>query len=132
VHLSRQRKLDPAEHMVDRAAHLARLFPAAFVVMGHTHVPAAVPAGTATYINVGSWAEEAPDEHAPTAEPLAPAYRAARTHLVIHVQDDRPEARFCTWAESGPVELTNAECAALPRDLRPGARPFGAPALPVG
>jgi UDP-2,3-diacylglucosamine pyrophosphatase LpxH len=95
VYFSRKRTIDPAEHMVDRAAHLAKLFPAAFVVMGHTHVPAAVSAGDATYINVGSWAEEAD-------EPTEPAYRAARTHLVIHVRNERAEAEFCTWEDSGP------------------------------
>ena len=92
VYFSRQRTIDPAEQMVERAAHLAKLFPAAFVVMGHTHVPVAVPAGDATYINVGSWAEE--EE--------TPAYRAARTHLVIHVRNERPEAQFCTWEDDGP------------------------------
>lgn len=95
VYFSRQRTVDPTEHLVDRATQLAKLFPAAFVVMGHTHVPAAVPAGAATYINVGSWAEEA-------EEPSAPAYRAARTHLVIHVRNQRAEAEFCTWEDSGP------------------------------
>jgi len=95
VYFSRKRAIDPAEHMVDRAAQLAKLFPAAFVVMGHTHVPAAVPAGDATYINVGSWAEE-------VDEPEMPTYRAARTHLVIHVRNERAEAQFCTWEDSGP------------------------------
>lgn len=103
VYFSRQRKLDPAEHLVDRAAHLAKLFPAAFVVMGHTHVPAAVPAGSATYINVGSWAEEAEDTPAESPDAAAaPAYRAARTHLVIHVRNERAEAHFCTWEDTGP------------------------------
>jgi len=67
-----------------------------------------VPAGNATtYINVGSWAEEI-DENAPVPSPNAtppvidPAYRAARTHLVIHVRDDRAEAHFCTWEDTGP------------------------------
>jgi hypothetical protein len=106
VYFSRQRTIDPAEHMIDRAAHLAKLFPAAFVVMGHTHVPAAVPAGTATYINVGSWAEEAPDAADPANEGGVSAYRAARTHLVIHVRNERPEARFCAWVDTGPEELT--------------------------
>jgi UDP-2,3-diacylglucosamine pyrophosphatase LpxH len=104
VYFSRQRTIDPGEHMVDRAAHLAKLFPAAFVVMGHTHVPAAVPAGAATYINVGSWAEEAdegdPADGAAQAKPHA--YRAARTHLVIHVRNERAEAEFCTWEDTGP------------------------------
>ncbi len=110
VYFSRQRNVDASENMVDRAAHLAKLFPAAFVVMGHTHIPVSVPAGDATtYINVGSWAEEI-DENAPVlpddAPPrvIDPAYRAARTHLVIHVRDDRAEAHFCTWEGTGPVE----------------------------
>lgn len=94
--LATQRTVDPAEHMIERAGHLARLFPAAFVVMGHTHVPLKVPAGEATYVNVGSWAEEAAEADAATV------YRAARTHLVIHVRDDKPEAHFCTWRDGGP------------------------------
>ena len=108
VYFSRQRSVDASENMVERAAHLAKLFPAAFVVMGHTHIPVSVPAGDATYINVGSWAEEI-DENAPVVvaenEPAAvidPAYRAARTHLVIHVRNDRAEAHFCTWEDTGP------------------------------
>jgi UDP-2,3-diacylglucosamine pyrophosphatase LpxH len=104
VYLSRQRHVDASENMVDRAAHLAKLFPAAFVVMGHTHIPVSVPAGDATYINVGSWDEEM-DEDASTVvtePPTVPAYRAARTHLVIHVRNDRAEAHFCTWEDTGP------------------------------
>ncbi len=108
VYFSRQRNVDASENMVDRAAHLAKLFPAAFVVMGHTHIPVSVPAGDATYINVGSWAEEVNENASPVAAAGAPpavidpAYRAARTHLVIHVRNDRAEAHFCTWEDSGP------------------------------
>jgi hypothetical protein len=92
-HLSSQRKLEPDDLLVDRAAHLAKLFPAAFVVMGHTHVPqrVAVGDGTSTYINVGSWAEEEED-------PLTSgSYRAARTHLVIRTDDSGPVAEFLAW-----------------------------------
>jgi UDP-2,3-diacylglucosamine pyrophosphatase LpxH len=89
--LSQARTVDPAEVMRERAAHLARLFPAAFVVMGHTHVPTSAPAGEATYVNLGSWVEE--DGH---------AYRAARTHLVIEMGEGGPEARFCSWGPDGP------------------------------
>jgi UDP-2,3-diacylglucosamine pyrophosphatase LpxH len=112
-YFSRQRVLDPTDHLADRATQLSKLFPAAFVVMGHTHIPAAVPAGTATYINVGSWAEEAEDEppsaeakddgaEARGAQSASSAYRAARTHLVIHVRNERAEAHFCTWEDTGP------------------------------
>lgn len=93
-------KLDNDETLVERAGHLARLFPAAFVVMGHTHTPAIVPvAEGATYVNVGSWHE---------AEPEGldqPTFRAARTHLVIHPDPSgaqRPTAHFMAWGADGP------------------------------
>jgi UDP-2,3-diacylglucosamine pyrophosphatase LpxH len=91
-HLSAQRSIDPAELLVAKATQLSKLFPAAFVVMGHTHTPVHVPAGDATYINVGSWAEE---EDAGPSEGQAP--RAPRTHLVIHMREARPEARLLRW-----------------------------------
>lgn len=93
-HLVKQRQLDPAEVLVDRASQLARLFPAAFVVMGHTHIPANVPVneGAATYINVGSWSEQEPEPDVALA-----AYRAARTHLVIHKGASGPVAELLTW-----------------------------------
>ncbi|HVJ89826.1 MAG TPA: hypothetical protein VM580_08470, partial [Labilithrix sp.] len=101
--LSRLRVVDPAATMLERAAHLARLFPAAFVVMGHTHVPMRAPAGEATYVNVGSWAEEVPEEDLPTSLRDEPTpYRAARTHLVIHVHDHHTEALLCAWRDTGP------------------------------
>jgi hypothetical protein len=105
IYFSRRRTVDPADAMVERAAHLAKLF------------PAAVAAGAATYINVGSWAEDADDppasddgagEGGPSAAGWQPAlaYRAARTHLVIHVRHERgvsrAEAHFCTWEDEGP------------------------------
>ena len=89
-------KLDNDAILVERAGHLARLFPAAFVVMGHTHTPAMVPVaqGRATYVNVGSWHEgEATSEH---------SFRAARTHLVIHPNDGSPSAEFLAWSPEGP------------------------------
>lgn len=91
--LTAQRSVDPAQTMVDRAAQLARIFPAAFVVMGHTHTPVSLPAGAATYVNLGAWAED--------EEPHA-SYRAPRTHLVIHVEDAGAEAQFYAWDETGP------------------------------
>jgi hypothetical protein len=89
-------KLDNNAVLVERAGHLARLFPAAFVVMGHTHTPAVVSVaeGAATYVNVGSWHEgEATD---------ATTYRAARTHLVIHPAESGPHAEFLAWGAEGP------------------------------
>jgi UDP-2,3-diacylglucosamine pyrophosphatase LpxH len=98
-HLTKQRKLEPDALLIDRAQHLAKLFPAAFVVMGHTHVPERVDVndGSATYINVGSWAEEEPDEQE------THAYRAARTHLVIRTGDTGPKAELLAWdSAAGP------------------------------
>jgi UDP-2,3-diacylglucosamine pyrophosphatase LpxH len=102
-YLSMQRQLDPAEEMAARAGTLARLLPAAFVVMGHTHIPVQQPVhdGAATYINLGSWAEE---------EELDPkhgreAYRAARTHLVIELDPanaDAPRAELRAWQGEAP------------------------------
>jgi UDP-2,3-diacylglucosamine pyrophosphatase LpxH len=98
--LATQRTANPEARMIERAGHLAKLFPAAFVVMGHTHTPAriAINEGRATYINVGSWAEEEDDE----SEPAEKNYRAARTHLVIHSSDQGPVAEFLTWDVGGP------------------------------
>ncbi|WP_146646287.1 hypothetical protein [Labilithrix luteola] len=93
-YLASQRVIDPADVLVERATQLARLFPAAFVVMGHTHVPVAVPAGQATYVNVGSWAED--DES---------SLPAARTHLVIRVGEDGAEAQFCSWDSGAPKPM---------------------------
>jgi UDP-2,3-diacylglucosamine pyrophosphatase LpxH len=97
-HLSSRRTVDPAEQLVMKASQLAKLFPAAFVVMGHTHTPVHTPAGDATYINLGSWAEDEPETE-------ANAQRATRTHLVIHVRESRPEAGLYTWESgTGPRE----------------------------
>jgi UDP-2,3-diacylglucosamine pyrophosphatase LpxH len=92
--LSQTRAVDPGAQMAERATQLAKLFPAAFVVMGHTHAPRTERAGQATYINVGSWAEQEKDE-----------LRAARTHLVIDVTPAGPEAMFCAWEPTGPRRL---------------------------
>ncbi len=92
-YLARHRQLDPAEQMAERASQLARLLPAAFVVMGHTHTPIEKPVadGAATYINLGAWAEEQPEEGS-----------ATRTHLVITLLDGKPVAELRTWAAEGP------------------------------
>jgi UDP-2,3-diacylglucosamine pyrophosphatase LpxH len=72
-----RRELDAGRRMERRAADVARLFPAPFVVMGHTHVPKRIPlAHGAVYINTGTWAEEA-DPHGLVTPP------APRTHLVV-------------------------------------------------
>lgn len=100
-YLGSKRKIDPADELVERAGRLAKLFPAAFVVMGHTHIPVKVAVnegqieGQATYINLGSWAEE--------EEALVPDAQAARTHLVIHPGESGAVAEFLKWdSTAGP------------------------------
>lgn len=85
--------VDPAATIRDRAQHIARLFPASFVVMGHTHVPTTERVGQSIYVNLGSWAEEEPDAN----EDPDKAYRAARTHLVVHDHGGRHEAQLYEW-----------------------------------
>ncbi len=101
-HLSRQRQVDPAEQLQVRAGQLASLLPVAFVVMGHTHAPVVAPAGPATYVNLGSWAEEAEDDEDGNRDRVS-SYQAPRTHLVIHVKDGRPEAVLCAWSSEDGV-----------------------------
>lgn len=98
-YLTNLRKVDPDELLVERAAHLSKLFPAAFVVMGHTHVPMRVPVTEqTTYINVGSWAEEEAEGERPSMR-----IRAARTHLVITQGESGPNAEFLAWdSDAGP------------------------------
>jgi hypothetical protein len=100
-HLARRRHVDPSAALAERAAHLSKLFPAAFVVMGHTHVPVQAEAGGATYINLGSWAEEELVDR--NAAMIAPT-RAARTHVVIHPNERGAEAQFRTWEGDGAVK----------------------------
>jgi UDP-2,3-diacylglucosamine pyrophosphatase LpxH len=90
-------RLDNHEALVERAGHLAHLFPAAFVVMGHTHTPAmvALRENASTYVNVGSWHEAEEDTE-------SPSHRAARTHLVIHPAPSGPTAEFLAWSPGGP------------------------------
>jgi UDP-2,3-diacylglucosamine pyrophosphatase LpxH len=98
VFLSRGRgNVDPAEEMVRRAADIAEIFPAPFVVMGHTHVPRRLKVGASEYINVGGWSEEEPEPG--EAKP----YRAPRTHLVLHPEPSGPTAHFRAWhPDEGP------------------------------
>ncbi len=99
--LTRLRKIDPVDVLIERAGHLAKMFPVAFVVMGHTHVPMEVSvAQQTTYINLGAWAEEEGDP----ALAHIPQHRAPRTHLVIRIGASGPVADLMAWdsATSAP------------------------------
>lgn len=101
VLLSRGRpNVDPRVEMEVRTPDLARLFPASFIVMGHTHIPTTKSVREdITYINLGSWAEEEPD---PKDGDVTKAYRAARTHLVVHADASGHHARLYEWHNGEP------------------------------
>jgi UDP-2,3-diacylglucosamine pyrophosphatase LpxH len=88
--------IDPSNELRERATRVARLFPAAFVVMGHTHLPE-VRTGAeneSTYVNLGAWADA--NEGG--------TWTSSRTHFVVHAEDDGcATAELRIWdAETGP------------------------------
>jgi UDP-2,3-diacylglucosamine pyrophosphatase LpxH len=91
-------EIDPSAALRERAARVGSVFPAAFVVMGHTHLPelrATRP--DSSYVNVGAWAEEELEGGETTSLP------ATRTHLVVERAEGRPTATLFAWdSESGP------------------------------
>lgn len=109
---SLRHSIEPSAQLRESSMLVARLFPAAFVVMGHTHLPEARPAAAqTTYVNLGAWAEE---EAQDGKEPLLPA---TRTHLVLARSEHGPIAELLTWGLDGP-EPFRAEGAAKPEKSR--------------
>ncbi|HTV17611.1 MAG TPA: metallophosphoesterase [Polyangiaceae bacterium] len=97
-HLWLQRSsVEPSDLLRERAGSVARLFPAAVVVMGHTHLPEMRPTSAqSTYVNLGAWAEEEP------VDGRSPALPATRTHLLITRSGGAPSAQLLTWSDGGP------------------------------
>jgi len=93
--------VDASASLREHAARITRVFPAAFVVMGHTHVPEIRLAadGDSTYVNVGAWAEEE------ATDDSAPASPASRTHLVVRLVDGKPVASLLSWDTEGPRQI---------------------------
>ncbi len=88
--------LEPSAELRERSTLVARLFPAAFIVMGHTHLPETRPTAHTTYVNLGAWAEdEVEDGH-------TPGLPATRTHLVLVHRDGAPMAELLRWSADGP------------------------------
>lgn len=88
--------IDASASLRERAAQVATVFPAAFVVMGHTHLPERFETSAEScYVNLGAWAEEEVDEGEALRLP------ATRTHLVVQFVDDRPTAALFRWAAGG-------------------------------
>jgi hypothetical protein len=94
----RRSSVEPSELLRERSARVARLFPAAVVVMGHTHLPEMFSnSERSTYINLGAWAEEEPVDGRASALP------ATRTHLVLTREGGEANAQLLTWGDSGPT-----------------------------
>lgn len=103
--------IDASAALREHAARITRVFPAAFVVMGHTHLPEVLPApeGDTTYVNVGAWAEEEMPDGSASSLP------ATRTHLVVRLLDGRPVASLLAWGDdSGPAPVTSFPLAPEP------------------
>lgn len=93
--------IEPSAELRERSSSVARLFPAAFVVMGHTHLPETrATAERTTYVNLGAWAED------DVADGRAPSLPATRTHLVVVHDGAEPVAELLTWHTSGPLPFT--------------------------
>jgi UDP-2,3-diacylglucosamine pyrophosphatase LpxH len=94
--------IDASQSLREHAPHIAALFPAAFVVMGHTHCPEVRRGenGDATYVNLGAWAEEEMEDGRVSSLP------ASRTHLVLQHVDGQPVAQLFRWDETlGPTRF---------------------------
>ncbi|MCA9594647.1 MAG: metallophosphoesterase [Myxococcales bacterium] len=95
--------IDASDALRERAERVATLFPAAFIVMGHTHLPEVRSAAAgSTYVNLGAWAEEEMPEGAHSALP------ATRTHLVVVEVDGKPTASLLSWDSArGPERFVS-------------------------
>jgi hypothetical protein len=93
--------VSPQATMLHNAAHIAQLFSARWVVMGHTHQPTmqAVSA-SANYVNLGSWGEDdPPDERTAHGNALG-------TFLVLRKRADDFFAELMRWDERlGPMTI---------------------------
>lgn len=94
--------IDASEALRERGLRVGAIFPAAFVVMGHTHLPEVrrSPSGAGTYVNLGAWADDEP------AGDQAVSKQASRTHLVVRLGDGEPSAELLRWSSpEGPTSF---------------------------
>jgi UDP-2,3-diacylglucosamine pyrophosphatase LpxH len=98
-----KRTIAPSAMLRERSLSVAKLFPAAFVVMGHTHLPEMRTNQRTTYVNLGAWAEEDAPEGTLTALP------ATRTHLVVLRAEDGVMAELRTWRTDGPEPFARSD-----------------------
>jgi UDP-2,3-diacylglucosamine pyrophosphatase LpxH len=99
----RQRALEPSAVLRESSARVATLFPAAFIVMGHTHLPEMRPsAERATYVNLGAWAPE--QTFADESVTLPPT----QSHFVLVADGVSVSAELRTWDGEAPRLLEGA------------------------
>jgi UDP-2,3-diacylglucosamine pyrophosphatase LpxH len=80
------RVIDPREAIKEGARRVSKLFPARFVVMGHTHDPVMESIGEeTTYVNLGNWSTDLLNDDGP---------EAPCSHLVIRRVQGRLEAEL--------------------------------------
>jgi UDP-2,3-diacylglucosamine pyrophosphatase LpxH len=89
------RVFDPKEAVKESARRVAKLLPARFIVMGHTHEPVMEPIDeNTTYINLGNWTGDNLDDNAP---------KAPCSHLVIRHVEGQLKAEFVSIWPKAPV-----------------------------
>jgi predicted phosphodiesterase len=99
------RNIAPSAMLRERSLRVAKLFPAAIVVMGHTHLPEMRTNQRTTYVNLGAWAEE----DAPDGDTRVPMLPATRTHLVLLRAEDGVMAELRTWRTGGPEPFEGSD-----------------------
>lgn len=86
----------PQSTMLHNAAHIAELFSARWVVMGHTHQPLLQAVSkSASYVNLGSWGEDDPPEERSSRS------SATGTFLMLRRRAGDFHAELMRWSESG-------------------------------
>jgi UDP-2,3-diacylglucosamine pyrophosphatase LpxH len=107
------RVIDPEGPLRKGAARVAELFPAVFIVMGHTHDPVMEPVKDGvTYINLGAWAVDDVDNEGAYAHPPC-------THAVIRCVDGKPHAELRRWSSESGASTVHASLG----DVESGVHP---------
>jgi hypothetical protein len=94
------RVFDPKETIKESARRVAKLLPARFIVMGHTHEPVMEPIDEeTTYVNLGNWTGDNLDDNAP---------KAPCSHLVIRHVEGQLKAELVSIWPRAPEEEQSA------------------------
>ena len=114
VWMKSSRVIDQCAALRDGALRVVKLFPARFVVMGHTHAPVMEALGAdSTYVNLGGWAVD--DVDVPEGEK---APEAPRTHLVIRHENGEPRAELRRWCMKDGPSLVHASASLADSGIR--------------